>query len=148
MKACTFFGHRIIAEDIYNILLSEIEKLIITENVNMFYIGNQGTFDSLAKKAVFELSKKYTHINYNIVLAYRPKNSESNTTYDFSHAIYPEEVAIASPRYSIAVRNKWMIEHSDYVISYITHDFGGAAKAIDFCRKKNKRIINLATLKA
>ena len=148
MKACTFFGHRIIAEDIYGTLLSEIEKLIVHENVNMFYIGNQGTFDSLAKKAVCELSNKYTHINYNIVLAYRPKNSESDASYDFSHTIYPEEVAIASPRYSIAVRNKWMIEHSDYVISYITHDFGGAAKAIDLCLKKNKRIINLAPLKA
>ena len=148
MPACTFFGHRDYPDSIKPALRGAIIDLIEKHGVDMFYIGNQGNFDALSKKAVCKLSEKYSHINYNIILAYRPKNSESDTTYDFSHTIYPEEVAISHPRYAILKRNKWMIEHSDYVISYITHDFGGAAKAIDLCRKKNKRIINLATLKA
>ena len=144
MKICTFFGHSIITEDIYSILLSEIEKLVINENVDMFYIGNQGAFDSLSKKAVCELMKKYTNINYNIVLAYRPSNSENNSVSDFSHTILPEKVALSSPRYSIVIRNRWMAERADFIISYIIRDFGGAAKAIEFAEKNNKQIINIA----
>ena len=143
MRACTFFGHRQISSDIFSVLKSAVKHLIINEKVDKFYIGNQGDFDVLAKRVLDDLSDEYT-ISYNIVLAYRPTNSESEQAFDFSHTIYPEEVAASHPRYAIVKRNKWMIEHSDYVISYITHDFGGAAKAIDLCRKKNKEIINVA----
>ena len=142
MRACTFFGHRQISSDIYSDLKSAVKHLIINEKVDKFYIGNQGDFDVLAKRVLDDLSDEYA-ISYNIVLAYRPTNSESEQAFDFSHTIYPEEVAASHPRYAILKRNKWMIEHSDYVISYITHDFGGAAKAIDLCRKKNKSIINV-----
>lgn len=145
MKACTFFGHRDADSGVISTLRSTIEDLILNHRVDTFYIGNQGNFDFYAKKVVCELATKYGHIRYAVVLAYRPDNSTKEKYFDFSDTIIPEEVATAHPRYSIVVRNKWMIEHSDYVISYITHDFGGAAKAIDLCRKKNKRIINVAS---
>lgn len=144
MHICTFFGHSNTPQNIRNILKETVERLITEKDIDMFYIGNQGNFDSLAKNVLDELSEKYAHIRYNIVLAYRPTNTESEQAFDFSHTIYPEEVAASHPRYAILKRNRWMIEHSDYVISYITHDFGGAAKAIDLCRKKNKKIINVA----
>ena len=34
-----------------------------------------------------------------------------------------------------------MIDHSDFVITYIEHDFGGAAKFANRARKKNKNVI-------
>ncbi|HAX84546.1 MAG TPA: DUF1273 domain-containing protein, partial [Ruminococcaceae bacterium] len=42
--------------------------------------------------------------------------------------------------------NEWMINQSDYVITYIEHDFGGAAKFANRARQKNKNVINLYKL--
>jgi len=39
-----------------------------------------------------------------------------------------------------------MINQSDYVITYIEHDFGGAAKFANRARQKNKNVINLYKL--
>lgn len=41
-------------------------------------------------------------------------------------------------------RNNWMIENSQYIICYITHITGGAAKFVERARKKKRNIINLS----
>lgn len=41
------------------------------------------------------------------------------------------------------VRNKWMVEQSDIVISYIERSGGGAAKVVEYAERKGKRVINL-----
>lgn len=37
-----------------------------------------------------------------------------------------------------------MIEHSDYVISYVKYDIGGAARFKELAEKKNRIVINIA----
>ena len=90
-----------------------------------------------------ELSEQY-NINYYIVLAYLPFNKTEGA--DYSHTVYPEGIEATPKRFAISFRNKWMIEQSDYVISYITHSFGGAAQFVERARKKGKTIINLSEL--
>ena len=36
-----------------------------------------------------------------------------------------------------------MIDHSDYVITYVTHTFGGAYQAVERARKKGKITIQI-----
>ncbi len=45
MPSCTFIGHRDCPEKIKLSLRKVIEKLIIKENVDTFYVGTQGRFD-------------------------------------------------------------------------------------------------------
>ena len=40
-------------------------------------------------------------------------------------------------------RNNWMIDHSDYVIAYIRHTFGGAYQAVERAKKKGKILIQI-----
>ena len=41
------------------------------------------------------------------------------------------------------ISNQWMIERSVYVIAYVTHNFGGAARFVDEAKRKGKTVINL-----
>ena len=55
--------------------------------------------------------------------------------------ILPEGIERVHPRYAIVWRNNWMIDHSEYVIAYITHPTGGAYRAVERAKKKDKAVI-------
>lgn len=58
--------------------------------------------------------------------------------------IYPDEVANAPAQVAILRRNDYIVKNADYIVCYITHNFGGAYKAVEKARKHKKKIINLA----
>ena len=39
--------------------------------------------------------------------------------------------------------NNWMLKHSDYVVTYITHTWGGAYQHDEKARRQKKVVINL-----
>ena len=139
---CTFFGHRNTERNIEEKLRSVITNLIEYEKVDTFYIGNNGNFDLLAQKILKELKNSYQQINFTIVLAYMPIKKDEYI--DYTHTIYPDELAYCIPKFSIIKRNEWMIEKSNYVITYVKRPFGGAYKFKLLAEKKNKIVINLA----
>lgn len=141
---CCFFGHKDAPSSIYSKLEEAVEKLIIKDSVSSFLVGNQGHFDGMALDVLRKLQVKYPHINYNIVLAYMPGEKGDWNLFDFNETMLPEGIEGIHPRYAISWRNKWMINESEYVICYITHSWGGAAKYVEMATKKKKRIINIA----
>lgn len=143
---CCFFGHKDAPSSIYEKLEEAVEMLIVDKNVTSFLVGNQGQFDCMALKALRRMKAKYPHINYNVVLAYLLVEKEEYTPYEYGETMLPEGIESVHPRYAISWRNKWMVNESDMVICYITHDWGGAAQYVDKARKKNKQIINLAQI--
>jgi hypothetical protein len=72
------------------------------------------------------------------VLAYLPKDNSL-----ISDSILLEGIELIHPRYAISWRNRWMIEHSDYVIAYITHNYGGAARFVNEAERRGKTIIRV-----
>lgn len=140
MAACTFFGHRDCPDSVKLELLSVIENLITEKNVRTFYMGNHGNFDHLVISILKELKIRYHDINYYVILAYLPGKD-----YDLQEyvTIYPEGIEIVPKRFAIDFRNRWMVNRSDYVISYVNRNFGGAAKAKNYAEKKRKVIINI-----
>lgn len=144
MLSCTFFGHRDTPKKIEPILQSTLIDLIENKNIRSFYVGNQGDFDSMVRKNLKYLKSKYFNIDYTVVLAYMPDKKEVLKYADYSDSIYPEEVANTFPRYAIDKRNRWMINKSDYAITYVKNSIGGAAKFKELAEKKGLIIINLA----
>jgi hypothetical protein len=63
---------------------------------------------------------------------------------DYSDTVFPEGLEKIPPRFAISKRNRWMIEHSDYVVTYVRHSFGGAAQFKALAEKKGKKAIELA----
>ena len=139
MASCTFFGHRDCPSIIRGVLSAEIERLIDEKGADTFYVGTQGNFDRMAYAALVELRKRYQHIKIYRVLAYMPKPGDNDT----ADTIVPEGIENAHPRYAIVHRNNWMIDHSDYVIAYVTHTFGGAYQAVERAKKKGKITIQI-----
>ena len=144
MRVCTFFGHRETPEEIKGKLSSAIEDLIVNHDVDTFYMGCEGTFDAYARATVKELSKKYTHIKYNVVLAYVPSEKRYGEYMDYSDTIVFDGIEKSHPRYAIALRNEWMIKKSEYAITYIKYPISGAYKYAEAMKRKGKTVINLA----
>ena len=107
----------------------------------MFYVGNQGQFDAIVRNVLRGLKMDYPSINYAVVLAYMPgKKTEYD---DYSDAMLPEGIESVHPHYAISWRNNWMLRESDYVVTYITHSWGGAAQYAAKARKTGKTVINV-----
>ncbi len=137
----TFFGHKDTPKEIEPILRSTLIDLIKNENVNAFYVGNNGNFDSMVRRQLEDLSHIYK-ISYNVVLAYLP--TEKNKFDDLSATIYPEGIEAVPKRFAISWRNKWMIKQSDIVITYVAHSLGGAYQFKALSEKQGKRVIELS----
>lgn len=141
---CCFFGHKDVPSALKEHLLPVLNELI-KEGVDSFLVGNQGGFDSTVLRALRLLKEKYPHISYNVVLAYMPGDKENWSAYDTMETIYPEGLESVHPRFAISWRNKWMIQESDVVVTYITHSWGGAAQFANLAKRKKKRVINIKT---
>lgn len=141
-RACCFFGHRVVTEDINDRLKKEIEKLITNENVTTFYVGHQGAFDGMVLSVLKSMKDKHPQIKYSVVLAYLPTSAD--TLLDEKNTLYPEGIESVPKRFAISWRNDWLINNSDYVICYITHITGGAAKYVAKAKNKGKRVINIS----
>ena len=114
--------------------------LIENKNVTMFYVGNNGAFDRIARGLLKELKKTY-NINYYVALAYIPQKADGE---DYSDSIYFDELNLKPHRLRIVERNKLMINRSDIVVTYVTHITGGAAKFKALAEKKGKMVINVS----
>jgi len=144
MPACTFFGHRDCPERIKPKLREAVVELIERHGVNMFYMGQQGAFDRMARAVLIELRALYPEINYAVVLERLPQKRDHDTR-DFSDTMLPEGIELGPPRFAISRRNKWMLKNSDFVVCYVTHSWGGAAQFAELARRQKKQIISLAS---
>ncbi len=136
---CTFFGHKNTSDSVKPQLYEVLTDLILNHQADLFYVGNQGRFDSIVRNTLKELKEKFPHIRFYVVLAYMPKD---NLLDDFE-TIYPEGLEKTPPKYAIDKRNRWLVEKADTVITCVNLPFGGASKFKELAEKKNKRVINI-----
>lgn len=138
----TFCGHKDIygADWLQDKLVKTVEQLI-REGADTFYLGGYGGFDSLAASTVKEMKQQHPEIRSVLVLPYLDRQY-NDAFYD--ETTYPslEEVP---RRYAISRRNEWMVDQSDVIVAYVDHGWGGAAKTLEYARRKKKRIIQINT---
>lgn len=139
MNSCTFFGHSDTPSDILPLLKNVLKDLIINNNVRTFYIGTHGNYDRMCYGVLKDLEKQFAYIKIYRVLAYYPTGNEYS--YD---SIYPEGIEKVPKKFAITWRNKWMLEKSDYVVTYVIRTFGGAYKFENIAIKKELNVINIA----
>ena len=140
-KACTFFGHRDCPETIKPKIREAVIDLIENHGVPMFYVGNQGNFDRLVRSVLKEVTTAYPGVGYTVILAYMP--SAKTRVDDFSDTMLPDGIEKIPKRFAIPWRNKWMIDRADYVLTYVTRPFGGAAQFSALAKSKGKIIYGI-----
>lgn len=142
MSTCTFFGHRYAPKEIEPALRSVLLDLIENKGVKTFYVGNHGGFDAMAQRILRDFAARYSIVCF-VVLAYMPKNKESNDyVWD---TILPDGIETVPKRFAISYRNKWMIQKSDFVVTYVDHKIGsGAAQFKSLAEKRGKIVIEVS----
>lgn len=145
-NTCCFFGHR----QVFHKINTELEKLIFhlieEKGVTTFLVGGYGEFDSKCSEAVDSAKRKYPYIKLYLIKPYF--SNELNINKEYYYACYddiiiPDILAGIHYKAVIGVRNKWMIDQSQYVIAYLRRDFGGAYDAVKYANKKNVQVLNI-----
>lgn len=139
-----FFGHKDAEKELEPTLRLTLIDLIENKNVYNFYVGNNGNFDYMVKNTLKALKNEYKYINYAVVLTYMPSKKNEFDYTDYSDTIYLDELEKVPYKYRIYRRNIWMINKSNYVITYVKHNVGGASQFKNIAERKKKKIINLA----
>lgn len=148
MKSCFFIGHREADEWLLPRLESEIDRLILEENVRYFYVGGYGGFDRIAATAVKRSRQKYPDITLMLVLPYHPAERPVETPNGFDGTYYPEGLENVPKPYAIVRANKIMVDSADWLLCYVRHGASNSRKLLEYARRREKqgliRIENIA----
>lgn len=134
----TFCGHsEVYQQELVSRWLDETVERLILQGADMFLLGGYGVFDGIACGVVWNMKKKYPHIQSVLILPYLDKKVDVSK---YDGTTYPPIESVPK-RYAISHRNRWMVEQAEVVVSYVTHSWGGAAATLQYAIKRKKRII-------
>lgn len=143
MLSCTFFGHRDedyfpYGEKLERIIISLIEDCGLTQ----FYSGYRGEFERLCAYIVSRVREKYAYIRNTLVLSYYGQLSEPLPAL-FDDSVYLLGNSRVPPRFAIPRTNQKLVDISNYIVSGVNHDSGGAFTACNYAEKHGKLIITI-----
>lgn len=135
---CFFIGHHDTGEEVYPQILSAVQDHIARYGVDEFVVGQYGAFDWMAARAVLEAKKKYPGIKLTILLPYYPSERRIYAPEGYDGTLFPPGMETVPKRVAIVRANRYMVEHSEYLIAYVRHP-GNARELLKYVSKKNKR---------
>ncbi len=147
-KCCTFAGHSNAPESVKSELIKAVYDLIEKENVTTFYVGSHGNFDGMSASAVRKAKRHFRDKNIKLILVVPKMNSTITNQREYYESMYdelliPAESDAAHYKAMITVRNRWMVDNSDFIITYIRREYGGAFTTYKYAQKKEISVINL-----
>ena len=140
---CTCFGHRETYKDFSRVLSELLEDLILNQGVVEFWTGGMGNFDGSFSAAVRGLKRKYPDIKLILIKPYFSNELNTNKEYyefTYDDVVIPDVLAGVHPKSAITKRNRWMVENSDFIVTYVRRDHGGAFEAKKYAAKLDKVI--------
>lgn len=137
----TFCGHaKISDQNSVQRWLFEVTQALIEQGATTFYLGGYGSFDGLAARVLRKQKETHPDIKLVLVRPYLNRNLDSSG-YDYS--VYPPLESVP-PHLAIPKRNQWMVDASQVVVSYVLHNWGGAAATLRYARQKKKIVLSYA----
>ena len=142
----TFCGHSnysfddTVKEKLRGLLLQNIRK----NPTCKFYLGGYGNFDSLCLSILKELKADFPNIELLFITPYLNKEYSKLETAKlyYDGIIYPPLESVP-PRFCISRRNEWMVDEADLVIAFVKYSWGGAAKTLEYAKRKKVPFYNL-----
>lgn len=142
-KTCFFIGSRYTPSSIEEQLIKVVEKHITEYGVTTFIVGHYGSFDSLVIDVLKEAKKRHTNIELYLLAPYA-LNQNRDAPEWFNGTLYPEGLESVPKRYAIVQANRYMIQHSDYLISYC--GVGNSRKFVEYAQEREKKGLIRVTL--
>lgn len=149
---CAFFGHRDTPATIeLENKLEQAVRNLIAHGVDEFWVCNEGNFDWISRMVMQRIKENFgsiVHVCY--VSAYNPdkytKIRQDWLEERYDEIIYTNEIANGPQKFAIKRRNNYIADNTDYIICYITQNYGGAYEAVQRAKKNHKQIINIAEI--
>lgn len=151
-----FTGHRPEKLNISESKAKELLKTAIIEAIHSGYItfisGMARGIDTWGAEIVLELKKKYKDIHLICAIPFNGFERKWNTADQERYKDIlkrADYIKYISDRYSIEcfqIRNMYMVNHSNRVISAYNGEKGGTKNTIDYATRNNKEIINILEL--
>ena len=127
-------------EKLKQLLIKEISKNLTCK----FYLGGYGAFDSLCLRTLRELKTYFPNIELLFITPYLDKNYSKLelAKYYYDDIIFPP-IENVPRKFAILKRNEWMVDSADLVIAYVKYSWGGAAKTLEYAKRKKVPIVNV-----
>lgn len=148
----SFFGHRYI-DNSANIekQLDKLIKSLITEKEYVeFLVGRDGDFDLLVASCISRAKKELFDSNSSLIWV-QPYPTANYVKNQSAFDSYYDEIEVfdevkAHPKAAFTLRNRYMLNRSNYAIFFVENNFGGAYNALKYAEKTNIKHINLANI--
>lgn len=150
---CCFTGHRHIPREMMRDLYRELERvldILIRSGVTDFRTGGALGFDTLAALTVLDKRKKDPRLTLELCL---PCEDQTEGWREEDVAIYQyirreaDKVTVLNERYvqgCMHQRNRYMVDGSQYCVSFCTKTRGGSAYTVDYAKKNGVKVVDLA----
>ena len=112
-------------------------------SVTEFVVGNYGSFDYMAAKAVIAARERHLGITLSMLIPYHPAERSIEPPQGFDNTFYPPGMERVPRRLAIACANRCMINHVDYLVAYIWYPVSNARNLVEFAHKKGIFTANL-----
>lgn len=161
VKKCCFTGYRpsklpidvSVKNKQYNDFENSITKAIlelVEQNCSVFYTGMAMGFDMLCAECVLLLRKIYkSPLKLICAIPFKEQSDYFTTEWKerYNYILNEcDEVVILSDKYfkgCYQKRNKFMVDNSDYVMTWFDGKPGGTKNTVDYAIKQNRYILNL-----
>ena len=152
---CCFTGHRSFPwkDDTehpqHKALLAKLERsidLALAKGATHFICGNAIGVDTWAAELVLKKKRTHPQIFLEIALPFAGHNANEPACQrvqqkaDLVHVVGRAK----NRRSAFFERNRYMVDHSEYVITYFDGAVGGTRNTLDYAKRKNRVIVNLA----
>jgi len=138
-KTCFFIGHRETPDSLLPILDAEVERHITEFGVTDFVVGRYGRFDGMAARCVKAAKKRHPEVTLSLLLPYHPYDRPIPTPPGFDGTFYPPGMETVPKRAAIVRANRYMVEHSDYLIAYVCHPASNARDLVKYAQRREKQ---------
>ncbi|MDR1674217.1 MAG: DUF1273 domain-containing protein [Oscillospiraceae bacterium] len=150
---CCFTGHRKLENPA---VIQEITKRevidLIKRGVTDYFAGGAVGFDTLSALLILDLKPEYPQIKLHLVLPCPPEaqtrnwNEKDKSVYYDILSKADEFITLSQTYYNGCMhsRNRYLVEHSQYCICYLTQAAGGTAYTVERARAKCIEVTNVA----
>ena len=151
-KACSFTGHRTIAERHFG----KIDALVLRaieyaykEGCRRFYCGGAVGFDTVAARQVIQFRLSHPDCELHLLIPCKNQSerwsARQKEMYEYTLSV-ANSVSFLSDEYSdgcMRERNKKLVELSDIVIAYVDRGKSGAGQTVRMAQRAGKTVYNL-----
>ena len=143
-KSCFLMGNRHTPSNIREPLAETVETHITEYGVTTFIVGRYGNFDSMTIGVLREAKKRHNDIELYLLTPYA-LTQKIDIPEGFDGTFYPDGLEKVPLRLAIPQANKYMVQNSDYLITYC-HHIGNTRNIVEYAQKQEKKGLIKVTL--